>query len=52
MWTESNAQRKNEEAINGIDITDTQGDVIGAGIKGTGHIIGKDIDYTSIRKYH
>ena len=37
-------QEKTE--ANGIDITDTKGDVIGVGIKGTGHIIGKEIGYT------
>ena len=35
-----------EEEVNGIGITDTKGDVIGVGIKGTGHFIGKEIDYT------
>jgi tetratricopeptide (TPR) repeat protein len=35
-----------EEEVNGIGITDTKGDIIGAGIKGTGNIIGKDIGYT------
>ena len=37
-------QEKTE--ANGIDITDTKGDVIGVGIKGTGHFIGKEIGYT------
>jgi tetratricopeptide (TPR) repeat protein len=35
-----------KEEVNGIDITDTKGDVIGVGITGTGNIIGKEIDYT------
>jgi tetratricopeptide (TPR) repeat protein len=41
---EQNLIQKKEE-VNGIDITDTRGDVIGVGIEGTGNIIGKNIDY-------
>ena len=40
-----NITQEKEEA-NGIGIIDTKGDVIGVGVKGTGNIIGKDIDYT------
>jgi tetratricopeptide (TPR) repeat protein len=41
-----NLKQREKEEPNGIDITDTKGDVIGVGITGTGNIIGKNVDYT------
>ena len=35
-----------KEEINEISITDTKGDVIGTGVRGTGYFIGKEISYT------
>ena len=35
-----------ERDTQSTNITDTKGDVFGAGVSGTGHIIGKEIGYT------
>jgi hypothetical protein len=44
-------QQKEGEPLVGRDthsigITDTKGDAFGAGVSGTGHIIGKEVGYT------
>jgi tetratricopeptide (TPR) repeat protein len=41
-----NLTQEKKEGTNEIGITNTRGDVIGAGVEGTGHFIGKEIGYT------